>query len=60
MNAIQLKHYNDPEIDRHLTENSCTDVQNEGQTQNDAQNLEEETQIDPTPSGDDDTQDEID
>lgn len=61
MNAIQLKHYNDPEIDRqHLTENSCTDVQNEGQTQNDAPNPDEETQIDPTPSSDDDTQDETD
>uniref|UniRef100_A0A8W8KUK6 Chromo domain-containing protein n=1 Tax=Magallana gigas TaxID=29159 RepID=A0A8W8KUK6_MAGGI len=38
--------------------NSCTNVQNEGQTQNDAQNLDEENQIDPPPSSDDDTQDE--
>lgn len=54
LNALQIKDYNDSEIDRqHLTENSCTYVQNEGQTKNDAQNLDEEIQID-------DTQDEID
>lgn len=38
MNAVQLKHYNDPEVDRqHLNENTCTGTQNDKQPQNDVQ-----------------------
>lgn len=66
MNAVQLKHYNDPEVDRqHLNENTCTGTQNDKQPQNDVQdenlrqiqNDENQTQ---SSSTDEETEDEAD
>lgn len=65
MNAIQLKHYNDPDVDRqHLNENTCTNTQNDKQPQNDVQdgNLQQiqddENQTQSSSSTDEETEDE--